>query len=545
MWGTMMSCQLTLGSILERAGSLFADSEIVSRRPDRSLHRYSYGEFHRRARALAEALQKAGLRRGERVATLMFNHHVHLEAFFGVPAAGGVVHTVNHRLHPRDVGYILNHAEDKFLIVDDVLLPLFEQVREHVPCHRVVVVAHTGEAVAGEYENYEEFLAQARDEPAYPSLHENEAAILCYTSGTAGSPKGIAYSHRALVLHALALSLPDYAAVARRDAVLPIVPMDHANAWGLPIAATLAGCKQVFAGMYSDAESVLDLMAQEQVTLSAGVPVVWLNVHHLLEREPDRWRLAPGLRAIVSGAAPPPAMIRELDHHGIRLMQAWGLIESGAVATFANPAPNAQSLPEDVQYELRATQGRPLPFVELRAVGASDEVPHDGATLGEAQLRGPWVAASYYNLPELRGNWTEDGWFRTGDVVTINRDGYMRIVDRAKDLIKSGDDWISSVDLENALMGHPAVKEAAVIAVQHPKAQERPLAVVVLKDDAYATGEELRSYLAEKFAAWQIPDAMVFVVQLPHSPTGKLLKKELRKQFRTWKWEGMPESKAG
>ncbi|MFB3915662.1 MAG: long-chain fatty acid--CoA ligase [Terriglobales bacterium] len=536
MWGTMMSYQLTLGAILERAATLFGNVEIVSRRPDRSVHRSTYAEFYRRAHALAEVLQNIGLRRGERVATLMANHQQHLEALFGVPAAGAVLHTINTRLHPNDIAYIIRDAEDRFLIIDDSLLPLYEEIKGKVQCENVIVVPHKGAGVPRHYENYELFVARAEGHFQRPSLHENEAAVMCYTTGMAGSPKGIAYSHRALVLHSLAISLPDSAAIALRDVALPVVPMYHANAWGLPIAATMIGCKQVFPGMHTDAESVLELFAQEQVTLSAGVPTVWLDVLHRLEKEPKRWPLA-SMRAIVSGAAPPPDLIRELDKYGIHLLQAWGLVETGPLATVATLKASLENAPEEKKYEVRATQGLPLPFIELRSVGDTGIAPHDGTTLGEAQLRGPWVASSYYNLPELRGKWTEDGWFRTGDVVTFDPDGYMKIADRAKDLIKSGDDWISSVDLENALMGHPAVQEAAVIAVLHPKWQERPLAAVVLKEGEQATPEELRTYLAEKFAKWQLPDVIVFVPQLPHTPTGKLLKKELRRQFRNWNWE--------
>jgi fatty-acyl-CoA synthase len=537
MWGTMMTYQLTLDSVLERAGRLFATVAIVSRQPDGNLHRYTYADFHRRTRSLAEVLQQSGLRRGERVGTLMWNHHVHLEALFGVPAAGGVVHTLNHRLHGNDLSYIMNHAEDRFVIVDDLLLPLWEEVRERVDCERVIVVSHSGQPVARGYEDYEMLLRRAEGNFSYPSLHENEAAVMCYTTGTAGSPKGVVYSHRALVLHSLTISLPDALNISQHDTVMPLVPIYHANAWGLPFAATMAGSKQVFAGADLRTESVLDLAASEQVTLSAGVPITWSEVQDRLDRQPDRWKLAKDMRVMISGAAPPESMIRDLDRHGIRIIQAWGLVESGPLATISTVKASLGDAPEEKKYEIRATQGIPLPFVDVRAIGDSGPLAWDGTSLGEVQLRSPWVTASYYNLPELRGKWTEDGWFRTGDVVKIDPEGYVKLTDRAKDLIRYGDDWISSVDLENELMGHPAVKEAAVIAVQHPRWQERPLAAVTLKEGEHATAEELREFLAKKFAAWQLPDAIVFVSSLPHTPTGKLLKKELRKQFKNWKWE--------
>lgn len=537
MWGTMMSYQLTLDSLLERAGQLFATVPIVTRMPDGGIHRYTYADLYVRARALAEVLQKAGLRRGERVASLMWNHHVHLEAFFGVPAAGGILHTLNHRLHANDLSYIVNHAEDKFVIVDDILLPLWHEIEERVDCKQVIVVPHTREPVPRNCEDYEVMLKRAEGKFAYPSMHENEGAVMCYTTGTAGSPKGVVYSHRAIVLHSFAMSLPDALSVSQHDTVMPVVPMYHANAWGLPYAAVMAGSKLAFSGSNHEAESLLDTAAAEQVTLSAGVPLIWSEVQRRLERQPDRWKLAPGMRVMISGAAPPESMIREMDKQGIKIIQAWGLVESSPLATVCTLRPSVANAPEEKKLETRASQGLPLPFVDVRGIGDSGPIPWDGSTLGEVQLRGPWVTASYYNLPELRGKWTDDGWFRTGDVVKIDPEGYIRLTDRAKDLIRYGDDWISSVDLENDLMGHPAVKEAAVIAVQHPRWQERPLAAVVLNEGENATAEELRDFLARKFARWQLPDAIVFVPALPHTPTGKLLKKELRKQFRTWKWD--------
>lgn len=537
MWGTMMTYQLTLDSLLERAGRLFANVPIVTRLPDGSVHRYNYANFYRRARALAEVLQKAGLRRGERVASLMWNHYVHLETFFGVPAAGGILHTLNHRLHANDLSYIVNHADDKFVIVDDILLPLWEEIKDRVDCKQVIVVPHTRQPVAHGYEDYEIMLNRADGKFSYPSMHENEGAVMCYTTGTAGSPKGVVYSHRALVLHSFAMSLPDALAVSQNDTVMPVVPMYHANAWGLPYAAVMAGSKLAFSGADADAEAMLDFAVAEQVTLSAGVPLVWIDVLRHLEHEPNRWKLAPGMRVMISGAAPPDSMIRDLDKHGIKVIQAWGLVETSPLATVCTLKPSLADAPEEEKLEVRASLGIPLPFVEVRGIGDSGTIPWDGATLGEVQLRGPWVTASYYNLPELRGKWTDDGWFRTGDVVKIDPEGYIRLTDRAKDLIRYGDDWISSVDLENALMGNHAVKEAAVIAVQHPRWQERPLAAVVLNEGESASPEELREFLARKFAQWQLPDAIVFVPSLPHTPTGKLLKKELRKQFRTWKWD--------
>lgn len=537
MWSTMMSSQLTLDAVLERAGKLFGTVEIVSRRPDGGSARYTYADFYLRARSLAEALQRSGLRRGERVATLMWNHSAHLEALFGIPAAGGVVHTLNHRLHGNDLSYVVNHAEDRFAIVDEDLLPLWQEVKDRVDCANIIVVGRTGAYSGRECEEYETFLRRAEGKFTYPSLHENEAAVLCYTTGTAGSPKGVAYSHRAIVLHSLAMSLPDALDVSQYDTVMPLVPFYHANAWGLPYAATMAGCRQVFAGPEADMERLLDLMTGEGVSLSGAVPIVWMEALHRLEREPGRWKFPVNARVLVSGAAPPLSLIRDFERLGVTVIQGWGLVESAPLATISTIKASLKDLPEAQKNDLRASQGVPLPFMELRTIG--DEGPNawDAKALGEVQVRGPWVTASYYNLPELRGKWTDDGWFRTGDVGTIDAEGYLHMTDRAKDLIRYGDDWISSVDLENELMGHPAVKEAAVVAVQHPRWQERPLAAVVLEEGEKATAQELREFLAVKFASWQLPDAIVFVTALPHTPTGKLLKKEVRKQFKNWKWD--------
>ena len=536
MTGTMMDYPLTLIPILERAGKLFGQVEIVSRLPDRSLHRTNYGEFHRRARALAGALQRAGLRRGDRVATLMWNHYVHLETYFGIPAAGGVLHTLNLRLHPSELGYIVNHAQDRFLLVDDVLLPLYEKFKNLVKVEHVVVVQHSGEPVPGGYQNYEEFLQQAGGEFTYPRLDEDEAAAMCYTSGTTGMPKGVMYSHRALVLHLFAQSLPDAMALSQRDTVLPVVPMFHANTWGIPFAATMIGCKQVFPGPHLDPESLLDLFVREQVTFAGGVPTVWMGILAALEKEPGRWKLPQGMRMIVGGSAVPETMMRAFDRHGPRIIQAWGMTEMTPLGTVCNLKGHMRDWPDDQKYQVRAKQGLASPFVELRAMSDNGEAPWDGQTMGELQVRGPWIAASYYNLPEESDKWTEDGWFRTGDVVTIDPEGYVKITDRTKDLIKSGGEWISSVDLENSLMGHPAVKEAAVIALPHPKWDERPLAIVVLKEGSTATPEELRAFLETRFAKWQLPDAFVFAEQIPRTSVGKFQKTRLREQYRQWNW---------
>jgi fatty-acyl-CoA synthase len=533
----MMDFPLTLTAILERAGKLFGRVEVVWRQPGGSLDRYTYADFYRRARALAEVLSRAGLKRGDRVATLMWNHSAHLEAYFGVPAAAGVLHTLNLRLHPNEIAYTVNHAGDRFLIVDDVLLPIYEGFREKVHLERVFVVPSSGKPVPPGSEDYEALLEQATGTFAYPALDENEAAAMCFTSGTTGKSKGVLYSHRAIVLHSFGQAMADTFGLAHQDVVLPAAPMFHANAWGVPFTAAMVGAKLVFPGPHLDPESLLDLIEREQVTIACAVPTVWIGVLEALEKNPGRWKFAQPVRLPAGGSAPPEVLMRGLDRRGFHLIHLWGMTEMAPMGTASHLKSYMADWPEEKKYEVRLKQGRPAPFVELRVMGPEGEAPWDGKTVGELEVRGPWVAASYYNAPEEQRRWTADGWFRTGDIACMDSEGYIKVVDRAKDLIKSGGEWISSVDLENALMCHPAVKEAAVIAVPHPKWQERPLAVVVLKDGARATPEELCAFLASRFAKWQLPDAFVFEKQIPRTSVGKFQKTKLREQFANWKWE--------
>jgi fatty-acyl-CoA synthase len=526
MDGLMMDFQLTLPTILRRAESLFPEQEIVSRLPDRTLHRYTYAGFARRARALAVALQGLGLERGDRVATLGWNHSAHLEAYFGIPSAGLVLHPLNIRLHPNDLGYIASHAGDRAVIVDRALVPLLEQFRERTAIEHVFVVE----------DSYEELLAGA-DPDAYtdPGLREDEALGMCYTSGTTGLPKGVVYSHRSMLLHTLVetLTCPLGFQVTGRETFLPVVPMFHANAWGYPYSCVMVGAKLVFAGPHLDAESLLDLVEREGITVAAGVPTIWMGILQLLDREPGRFDLSTLRATLVGGAAAPRSLIAGFrQRHGIQVVHGWGMTETSPLATVSDYVGGLADSDEETQLDVVAMQGLPLPFVELRAVDDDGvEIPRDGETMAELQVRGPWVAASYYDTPDAADRWTDDGWFRTGDIVSLHPLGYIQIKDRAKDVIKSGGEWISSVDLENALMGHPALAEAAVIAVPDEKWAERPLAVVVLREGATATAAELREFLAPHFAKWWLPDRVEFVDEIPKTAVGKFRKTALRERF--------------
>ncbi|WP_448566335.1 long-chain fatty acid--CoA ligase [Thermus sp.] len=525
---TMMEEELNLWDFLERAAELFGRKEVVSRLHTGEIHRTTYAEVHRRARQLMGGLRDLGVGVGDRVATLAFNHFRHLEAYFAVPGMGAILHTANPRLSPKEIAYILNHAEDKVLLFDPQLLPLVEALRPELKtvAHLVVMDEKAPEG----YLAYEEVLGEERDPVRVP---ERAACGMAYTTGTTGLPKGVVYSHRALVLHSLAANLEDGTALSERDVVLPVVPMFHVNAWCLPYAATLVGAKQVLPGPRLDPASLVELFDGEGVTFTAGVPTVWLALADYLEGTGHRLRTLK--RLVVGGSAAPRSLVERLERMGIEVRQGYGLTETSPVVVqnFIKSYLE-EGLPFEEKVALKAKTGLPIPLVRLRVADEEGRpVPKDGKTMGEVQVRGPWITQGYYKNEEAsRAALTQDGFFRTGDIAVWDEEGYLEIKDRLKDLIKSGGEWISSVDLENALMGHPKVREAAVVAIPHPRWQERPLAVVVPRGEE-PTPEELNGHLLQAgFAKWQLPDAYVFVEEIPRTSAGKFLKRALRERYR-------------
>ena len=535
MLGLIMDYPLTLQAILRRAEKFSGSTEIVSRLADGSIYRYTYADMILRAKKLAIAFKELGVGPGDRIATLAWNHHQHLEAYFAVPMIGAVLHTLNLRLHPNDLTHIVNDAGDRIVIVDKGLWPLFEQLRPRINVEHVVVMANDGDVPEGTIE-YERLLAD-RDAADFQceELDERSAAAMCYTSGTTGHPKGVLFSHRAIVLESMNWTAADTVGVRQRDVILAVVPMFHINGWGIPFTAALVGAKLVLPGAYLDAPRLLELIQAERVTVSGGVPTVWSTVLQTLDSQPARYDITHLRTLVIGGSAVPKALLRGYrERYGVMVIHAWGMTETTAVATVCRVPASLESAPTETQDDWLAQQGLPMPFVEIRARGESGLAPWDGQTMGELEVRGPTVASAYYNSVNGTASFTPDQWFRTGDIVTINERGCVELRDRSKDLIKSGGEWISSVALENALMCHSAVAEAAVVAVPHPKWQERPLAVVVVKAGHRTSADELRQHLAPEFAQWCLPDAFEFVEEIPRTSTGKFLKSVLRDRFKNY-----------
>ncbi len=540
MRGLMMGTPLTITSLIQFAADNYAETEIVSRSVEGPIHRTNYGESYARIQRLANALRRLGVKEGDRVATVAWNGYRHFELYFAVSGIGAICHTINPRLFPEQLVYIFNHAADRFVFFDLTFTPLLEALAPNLKSIEGYVAMtdreHMPESKLEGVLCYEELLAAEADAFDWPDLDENTASSLCYTSGTTGNPKGALYAHRSTVLHTLGVSLQNTYAMGEEDTLLPVVPMFHANAWGLPYACALNGVKQVFPGAAMDGESIYQLLDREEVTVSAGVPTVWLMLLQYMQKEK---KTLPNLRfTLIGGAAVPRSMIEAFENdHGVEVMHAWGMTEMSPVGTSGKLKYSMRNLPRDKQHDVKVKQGRYIWGVDMKIIDDEGrDLPRDGKAFGELVVKGPWIASGYYNNEEAtKAAFTEDGWFKTGDVSTIDAEGVMQIVDRSKDVIKSGGEWISSIDLENAAVGHPDVVEAAVIGIAHPKWDERPLLLVVPGEGKDVSKDGMIDYLTDKVAKWWLPDDVISVEELPHTATGKLLKSKLREDYKDYK----------
>ncbi len=543
MLGHMQSQPLLISSLIVHAERHHASGEIISRRVEGDIHRSNWGQVARRARQVARAIDATGLPFGSRVATLAWNGYRHLELYFGVSGTGRVLHTLNPRLHPEQLVWIVNHAEDSALCFDMTFLPLVQAVAAKCPTVKHWVALCDADKLPADsgipgLTSYEAWIG-AQSDAAYnwPEFDENSASSMCYTSGTTGNPKAALYSHRSTLLHAYGAALPDALGCSARDSILPVVPMFHVNAWGLPYSAAAVGCKLVFPGPALDGKSVYDLIETEKVTMAAGVPTVWQML--LGHMQQNNLRFSTLKRTVIGGSACPPAMINAFnDAYGVEVLHAWGMTEMSPLGTVCT-LKNAQTqLPAEEQLKVRLKQGRVVYGVDMKIVDDEGrELPWDGKSFGDLLVRGPWIIASYFKGEggdPLRYDEHGKGWFPTGDVATIDPDGFMQITDRSKDVIKSGGEWISSIDVENIAMAHPAVAMAACIGMKHPKWDERPIVVVVKKPGASVSRDELLAFYEGKTAKWQIPDDVVFVDAIPLGATGKMQKMTLRLQLKDY-----------
>ncbi|WP_185150708.1 long-chain fatty acid--CoA ligase [Cytobacillus dafuensis] len=532
----MMQTPLTMTQMIKRAERFFPKKKVVSRTAS-GIQRFTYKQIAERTRKLAESLQKLGVERGDKVGTLAWNHHRHLEAYFAIPCSGAVLHTINIRLSPQHIVFIINHAEDKVLLIDPDLVPLIEACKDKLPTVKAFIIMtdepELPETTLSPVYHYEKLLEEASGEYEYPDdLDENEPAGMCYTSATTGNPKGVIYSHRGIVLHSMALGMADTAGVSEKDIAMPVVPMFHVNAWGLPFASVWFGTNLVMPGPYFTPKLLAELIQEEKVTITAGVPTIWLGL--LKELDEHNYDMSSLRGVLCGGSAAPKGMIKAFEQkHNIPFMHAYGMTETSPIVVISTLKSYQEELSYEERLDIRAKQGILVPGLEMKIVGKDGEVEWNGKEMGEFAIRGPWIASEYYKDARTEEAF-RDGWLFTGDVVTVDEEGFMKIVDRTKDLIKSGGEWISSVDIENALMAHEAVFEAAVVAVPHEEWQERPVACIVLKD-AYKgkiEKQELYEFLKPQFAKWWLPDEILFLEEIPKTSVGKFLKMALRDQVQ-------------
>ncbi len=538
-----MQMPLLTSSLLTYAERHFGDIEIVSRRTEGDIHRTTYQALSGRAKQLANALTQTGLAHGDRVGTLAWNGYRHMEIYYAVGGMGSIVHTINPRLYPEQIVYIINHAEDKVVMFDTTFLPLIEKIAALCPTVQSWVLMCDKDRMPAQssipnLRNYEDLLATGSTTFVWPELEENTACALCYTSGTTGNPKGALYSHRSTILHTYAASLPDAMGASSRDVILPVVPMFHVNAWGTPFIGALVGAKLVFPGAGLDGASLYELFEKEKVTFSAGVPTVWLGLLQYVAQ--NNLKFSTFARTVIGGSACPPAMIKQLESYGVEVIHAWGMTELSPLGTLCKLQSRHLGLSADDKLKLMQKQGHAVFGIDMKIVDdQGKELPWDGKAFGDLMVRGPWVVSDYFRAAEKSSSFAKDAdgltWFATGDVATIDEQGFMQITDRSKDVIKSGGEWISSIDLENLAMAHPSVHEAAVIAAFHPKWDERPLLVVIKKPGAELTREQMLEFYDGKIAKWWTPDDVVFVDEIPHTATGKIQKLKLREQFKDYK----------
>ncbi len=535
MQGLMMSMPMTISEILEHACHIFGTKQIVSRLPDRSLHTMTYRELYARVQKLANALEALGVQTGDRVATLGWNHHQHVEAYFGIPETGAIIHTLNLRLSRAQLSYIINHAQDKVVLLDESQVPLLESISHQIPCVKHVVVwsgqQELSRQLPGEVHHYEDLLAAVDADHECPVQDEQTAMGLCYTSGTTGHPKGVLYSHRSMFLHTLGMNQANAFGLTEIDNVLAVVPQFHAMCWGLPYGAALAGANLVMPGPFLDAPSLVQLLKQWKITVAAGVPTIWNSLYQELQHNPVDISTIRSL--IVGGAAMPLSLIQKYQQElGVNVMPVWGMTETSPIGSVCHPLSKHQTLTDEELLAVKSSPGPPVAGVALRIARDHQELPWDDQSEGELQAKGHWIASGYYRTEVTEEHFTSDGWFRTGDIARINADGFIRITDRTKDLIKSGGEWISSVALENALLSHEGIRESAVVALPHDKWDERPLAVIVLQPQTEGIDlADIRNHLAQDFPRFWLPDAFAVIPEIPKTSVGKFDKKVIRQQI--------------